>query len=121
MRIILAVVPLAVLAGCGATAKAPPIAISAVVPASIARSVSGLDRVMGKDARALVSLFGAADQDVQEPGARKLQFGSGTCTLDAYLYPPAQGREPVVTYVDARALDGKDVDKVACVSALAKR
>ena len=115
-----------ILAGCGATTSPAPQSASSVVPASIVRvpsasGLTGLDRVIGKDARSLVSLFGNADQDVFEADARKLQFGGGTCILDAYLYPPSRGKEPIVTYVDARAPDGKDVDRAACVAALSKR
>jgi hypothetical protein len=111
------------LAACGSTTAPRAQSASSVVPASIARvsSPAGLDRVIGKDARSLVSLFGNADQDVLEAEARKLQFGSGICILDAYLYPPSRGKEPLVTYIDARAPDGKDVDRAACVAALAKR
>ena len=114
------------LAACGSTTAPRPQSVSTAVPASIARvpsatGLAGLDRVIGKDARNLVSLFGNANQDVLEGEARKLQFGSGICILDAYLYPPSRGQEPVVTYVDARAPDGKDVDRAACVVALSKR
>ena len=48
---------------------------------------------MGKDARTLEGLFGPPDLDVREGPARKLQYASSVCVLDAYLYPPAQGRE----------------------------
>jgi hypothetical protein len=42
--------------------------------------------------------------------------------LDAYLYPPEPGREPVTTYLDARrASDAQDVDRAACVAALRQR
>jgi hypothetical protein len=117
MRMYLASGLAVILAGCGSTTSPAPRSASSVVPASIVRvpsaaGLTGLDRVIGKDARSLVSLFGNADQDV---------FGSGTCILDAYLYPPSRGKEPIVTYVDARAPDGKDVDRAACVAALSKR
>jgi hypothetical protein len=86
-----------------------------------ARIATGLDRVMGKDARALVQLFGPAAKDVREASARKLQFSSTTCILDAYLYPPSTGKEPVVTFLSARIPDGRDADKASCVSALSQR
>jgi hypothetical protein len=82
---------------------------------------TGLERVMGQDARGLVTLFGPANQDVREDNARKLQFAGPICILDAYLYPPAKGREPVVTYLDARQPDGKDIDRASCVAALTRR
>ena len=43
---------------------------------------------MGQSAQALVALFGDANLDVREGPARKLQFSSPVCVLDAYLYPP---------------------------------
>jgi len=93
----------------------PPIARPSAVPAT------GLERVIGKDARNLVGLFGDADQDVREPGSRRLQFSGPICILDAYLYPPAKGKEPLVTYVDARQPDGRDIDRASCVAALTRR
>jgi hypothetical protein len=81
-------------------------------------SASGLERVLGHDARTLIALFGEPELDVREEQARKLQFAGPICVLDAYLYPKA-GRDPVVTYVDARQPDGHDIDRASCVAALA--
>ncbi|MGF7148208.1 hypothetical protein FHS96_001836 [Sphingomonas zeicaulis] len=121
-RLLIAGVPAALLlAGCTtggpppAVTPPPPVARPAV-PAPI-----GLERVMGKDARNLVALFGNPDQDTREPGARRLQFAGPICILDAYLYPPAKGQEPVVTYVDARQPNGRDIDRASCVAALTRR
>jgi len=41
--------------------------------------------------------------------------------LDAYLYPPGPGREPVVTHVDARLPSGDDIDRASCIAALSRR
>jgi hypothetical protein len=82
---------------------------------------AGLDRVMGKDARALDTLFGTPDQDVREEGSRKLQYVSGVCVFDAYLYAKSPGKEPVVTWVDARLPNGEDIDRASCVAALSRR
>jgi hypothetical protein len=82
---------------------------------------TGLDRVIGRNASSLIALFGNADQDVREDNSRKLQFGSGICILDAYLYTPAKGKEPLVSYVDARQPDGGTIDKASCVAALTRR
>ncbi len=83
---------------------------------------TGLERVLGQTPRALVGLFGEADQDVREAqGARRLQFVGPICILDAYLYPPEAGAEPQVTYVDARQPDGRDIDRASCVAALTRR
>jgi hypothetical protein len=105
------------LAACG-DIKPPPLSATAIAPPV---SPLGLDRVIGRDARSLVTLFGPADQDVWEASARKLQFGSAICILDAFLYPPAKGKEPVVTYVEARQNDGSTIDKASCVAALTRR
>jgi hypothetical protein len=84
-------------------------------------SVAGLETVMGRTARALEELFGRPDLDVRESTARKLQFISPVCVLDAYLYPPRGGGDPIVTYVDARLPDGRDMDRASCVAALSRR
>jgi hypothetical protein len=106
------------LAGC----VAPSATEAPVRPASRpAFSTLGLESVMGRDADALQAQFGSPDLDVREGSARKLQFSGAACVLDAYLYPPARGREPVVTYVDARLPDGRDIDRASCVAALSAR
>ena len=82
----------------------------------------GLEGVIGASRDALIRQFGSPRLDVWEGDARKLQFSASACVLDVYLYPPAAGREPEATYVDARrASDGQDVDRASCVAALKKR
>jgi hypothetical protein len=82
----------------------------------------GLERVLGQNARMLTQLFGAPSLDFTEGPARKMQFGSGICVLDAYLYPPKEGRgEAVVTHVDARQRNGSAIDRASCVAALTRR
>ncbi|WP_334000131.1 hypothetical protein [Sphingomonas aurantiaca] len=80
----------------------------------------GLERVLGQDAAGLTRLFGQPDADVREGSARKLQFQSGICVLDAYLYPKGSDA-PRVTYLDARELDGSTIDRASCVAALTRR
>jgi hypothetical protein len=87
-------------------------------PAEAPRSMSELDRVMGKDARALVQLFGQPVQDVLEASARKLQFASNDCILDVYLYAPMEGKDPIVSFVAARVADGRDAERNSCIAAL---
>ncbi|MGP1353156.1 MAG: hypothetical protein ACTS1Z_07520 [Parasphingopyxis sp.] len=115
MRKLIALSALVAVAGC---ASSPT-----VIPATPSRpmTATGLERVIGSSAAQLVQLFGEAAQDFREDGARKLQFTGDACVLDAYLYPESAGREPVVTYVDARTAAGEDVDRAACVNALARR
>ncbi|QLC26102.1 hypothetical protein HFP57_14445 [Parasphingopyxis algicola] len=117
MRKTIAITGALAVAGCATTV--PP-----SVPTTTSRPMTntvGLERVIGRSATQLVSLFGDPAQDFREEGARKLQFAGDACVLDTYLYPERRGREPVVTYVDARNATGEDVDRAACVEALARR
>lgn len=110
------------LGGCVASREAPAVRPPPVQPARPATySVTGLETVMGRNARALETLFGRPDLDVREGTARKLQFISPICVLDTYLYPPRGGGDPIVTYIDARLPDGRDMDRSSCVAALSKR
>ena len=106
----------ALLAGCvPRTAEAPP---SAELPAPRAYSTLGLEGVIGSNARALIAQLGRPALDLREGPARKLQFSGPACVLDAYLYPARAGAEPVVTHVDARLPDGREMDRSSCVAAL---
>jgi hypothetical protein len=112
----------ALAAGCVAPARevaAPP--VGPPLPPPPVYSNAGLESVMGRSARALIALFGNPDLDDREGPARKLQFLGPVCVLDAYLYPPRAGAEPVVTHVDARLPDGRDIDRASCVAALSRR
>ena len=93
---------------------APPLPRVQVAP--------GLEGVIGANRDGLIRQFGTPRLDVWEGDTRKLQFSASACVLDIYLYPPAPGRDPEATYVDARrASDGQDVDRASCVAALKKR
>src|SRR5690349_16553376 len=105
---------LAPLAGAGGTRGSSR---PAPIPAPPALPAVGLERVMGQNESALVRLFGQPDADIREGSARKLQFQSSICILDAYLYP--KGSEaPRVTWVDARQADGRPIDRASCVAAM---
>jgi hypothetical protein len=94
----------------------------ATPPTARVQLLPGLDGVIGASAAELSRQFGPPRLDVLEGDVRKLQFTGTPCVLDVFLYPPAQGREPVATYVDARRQsDGRDVDRAACVAGLRKR
>ena len=109
---------LAVTAGCVApAAQAPP--VQAVVARPVA--AQGLAGIIGSTATALAARLGRFDLDLREGPARKLQFLGPVCVLDAYLYPPRSGAEPVVTHVDARLPDGREMDRASCVAALSAR
>ena len=109
-----------IISACAATPKAAKIQAPVLIAPPLV-TPAGLDRVIGRNAGALISLFGNADQDVREENSRKLQFSSGICVLDAYFYTPAKGKEPLVSYVDARQPDGGSIDKASCVAALTRR
>ena len=81
---------------------------------------SGVERIMGKDARTVMAYLGRPVLDVREDAARKLQFSNRDCILDAFLYPPSPGKEPVVTFVTARVPDGRDAEKNSCIVALSR-
>jgi hypothetical protein len=103
------------LAGCGtggSTIAPPRVAFTPATPPPKLRTL------IGADARALIAQFGTPRLDIREPGARKLQFANGRCILDAYLYPPARDREPLVTHADARLPTGEEVEAQACVKML---
>lgn len=106
-----------VLAGCvPAVAEQSP--LPAVETRPIPQNYAGLGEVIGHNAQALERAFGTPDLDVREGDARKLQFSSALCILDAYLYPRGGRGEPVVTYVDARRPDGSDFDRASCIASL---
>lgn len=111
---------LLLLGACSSSApEQGPVRTVSAVTAPTAVSIPG--GVIGQNAVGLVSRFGAADLDVREGSARKLQFAGPACVLDAYLYPASGGSEPVVTHVDARLPDGRDMDHASCVAALSRR
>lgn len=107
----------AALAGCVPPAAQAPPPAAAPVPAPRPYTAAGLEAVMGSSARGLIAQFGTPDLDIREGNARKLQFLGPACVLDAYLYPRGSG-EPVVTHVDARLPDGREMDRASCVAAL---
>ena len=96
---------------------APPVQL----PPPPVYSTHGLESVMGRNARAVIALFGAPDLDLREGNARKLQFLGPACVLDVYLYPPQSGGDPIATHVDARLPDGRDMDRSSCAAALSRR
>ncbi|MCA1661485.1 MAG: hypothetical protein LC648_04740 [Novosphingobium sp.] len=130
----------ALLAGC-ATTPPPPASPPAVVRPAAAQAaptrvrpsrtpsrlatpqlVPGVEGVIGADAAGLIRQFGPPRLDIVEGDARKLQWSGAACVLDAYLYPPAEGGEPLATYLDARRpSDAQDVDRAACIAALRAR
>ncbi|MEO9599845.1 hypothetical protein [Parasphingorhabdus sp.] len=109
------------LAACASTTTATRSPNLPAVSASPLNKIAGLDIVMGKTAGQLIRLFGKPQLNISEPPAQKLQFASGACILDAYLYPSKDGKTSRVTHIDARRSDGAAVDRVSCVNALRLR
>ena len=113
---------LLLLGGCAARTERPAPAVQRAPPQRVVPYHStGLETVIGRTARMLEAQFGKPSLDVREGPARKLQFAGPACVLDAYLYPPKGGGEPIVTHVDARLRDGRDLDRASCVAALIRR
>jgi hypothetical protein len=109
----------------GAEAPVPPTR-PPTPPATHARApeilrLPGLEPVIEHDAASLERRFGTPRLDVREGDMRKLQFAGEPCVLDVFLYPLHEGAEPVATHVEARrGSDGQEVDRAACVAALAR-
>lgn len=114
LRLASAALVLTLLTACGAGTPRP-------APIAPPLPTAGLERVMGKDLRALTVLFGDPDLDIREGQARKYQFAGPLCVLDVYLYPSSPGSIPIATYVEARDLKGTDFDRASCVAALTRR
>jgi len=117
-RVSLALIGGLALAGCVSAPSATTPSRIAVPPPRY--SAAGLESVLGQSAGAITRLFGEPDKDIRETGARKLQFASPFCVLDAYLYPKGNS-EPVVTHLDTRQPDGRDIDRASCVAAMQRR
>jgi hypothetical protein len=127
VKYILPVLMSIAVAGCASAPKpAPRPQTPAERPASAfpVRPVlekKGLEAVMGKDIAALKRLFGEPRLDIIEVYGRKLQFTGKACVLDAFLYPDGKGGAEIVTHIDARRIDGAEVDRASCVEALSRR
>jgi len=87
---------------------------SALPPPPMAVKYGKAQPLVGWDARRLIAQFGEPRLDIRDRTVRKLQFMTGKCVLDTYLYTTARGREPVVTHIDTRYSDGSDVDPARC-------
>ncbi|MEA3389615.1 hypothetical protein [Sphingobium sp. CCH11-B1] len=109
------VLALPLLAACG-SAVVPPASYTPPPAGPPASAFTRQGPLLGSDARELTRLFGTPRLDIRETTVRKLQFANGRCVLDAYLYAPAKGKEPVVTHVDARTPAGADVDPAGCAA-----
>lgn len=120
------VIVAALLAGLGASGcvsrsvEAPPARPAVPVQAQSTYTSTGLESVLGRTARIVTGLLGTPALDAREGPARKLQFLGPACVLDLYLYPPRAGGDPIVTHIDARLPDGRDMDRASCLAALSR-
>jgi len=115
MRALILIATLLV-AGC-ATRPQPPVPVSQPQPVPVQVQTRG--DLLGLTAGELFQRFGQPALQIREGAGLKLQFRGRACVLDAYLYPPTQGRAPErVTHVDARLPSGADMDQVACIATL---
>lgn len=74
----------------------------------------------GMTANELIEHFGRPRLQVREGDGTKIQFAGASCVLDTYLYP-GQGGVSRVTHIDARNLQGGNVDTQSCVYAIEAR
>lgn len=127
MRAALPIVAALMLSACGSVIPPPPRATFTPATPRPAQPTQALpveqsrNGLIGADARALIRMLGEPRLDIRDPEVRKLQFGNGRCVVDAYLYPQRSRGDPVVTYAEARTVDGTAMDVTACVDRLKAR
>ncbi len=115
------------LAACGDVIPPPPRAVFTPATPRPAQPTQALpveqskNGIIGSDARALIRMLGEPRLDIRDPEVRKLQFGNERCVVDAYLYPQRARSDPVVTYAEARTVDGTSMDVTACIDRLKAR
>tara|TARA_R110000782_G_scaffold117364_3_gene207634 strand:- start:61630 stop:62016 length:387 start_codon:yes stop_codon:yes gene_type:complete len=85
-----------------------------MTPPPMATAYGKPQPLVGWDAKRLIARYGEPRLDIQDRTVRKLQFMTGRCVLDTYLYVTARGREPTVTHIDTRHSDGSDADPAKC-------
>lgn len=114
MRIVAIADVALLLAACATTPEEPG---PAPVPRGEEERETG--RLVGLDARELTTRLGRPTLEVREGPGLKLQYRGGGCILDAYLYPPENGRGiERVTHVEARRPSGDSSDVGSCQAAI---
>jgi hypothetical protein len=111
MRRLLLLAPALFLSACGTTPQAPP------QPAAPPPAPPERGDLIGLTTGELIQKFGVPALQIHEGSSLKLQFRSRQCVLDAYLYPPVNGRglERVI-HVDSRINSGADTDQRTCIA-----
>jgi hypothetical protein len=113
MRRFLAIALALFVAACGTAPQAPPQVVSPA-PEPVERG-----DLIGLTTGDLIQRFGAPALQIREGTSLKLQFRGRQCVLDAYRYPPANGRGAErVMHVDTRVRSGADTDQRTCVAML---
>jgi hypothetical protein len=111
-QFMIAITSLSALTGCGGNTEVA--SVSARPTGPMANQYGRARGLIGADARRLVAMLGTPRLDIRDRTVRKLQFVAGRCVIDAYLYAPAKGREPLATHIDSRLTSGEKVDIAAC-------
>ena len=111
----------ALLGACTGQGARPAVGMAPPPPGPPASACAKTGPLLGLDAGRLTQMLGTPRLDIRESTARKLQFASGRCVIDAYLYAPARGKEAVVTHVDARTPAGADTDAASCAATFPRR
>jgi len=117
MRPLVFLAPLA-LTACVSPAPVPPPRATVRAPASAISALNTGGNAIGHDSRWLRAEFGEPTATYIEGEGQRLQWSRPVCVLDAYLYPPATGGAPAVTYVDSRLPTGAEFDAMSCMAAL---
>lgn len=100
-----------------AVAATPTVLPEGDVRARLIPRDPGLSGIIGEPAASLTQRFCMARIDLAEGDARKLQYVSGNCVLDIFLYPLAANADPVATHVETRAREsGAATDRAQCIA-----
>ena len=68
----------------------------------------------------LIAHFGKPRLQIREGDGTKLQFAGPNCVLDVYLYPSGTGA-PRATHIEARNVQGTDVNAQTCAYSIEGR
>jgi len=73
-------------------------------------------------ANELIQHFGRPRLQIIEGDGTKLQFAGPNCVMDVYLYPPSGGSgAPRATTIEARNLQGADINPQSCAATIENR
>jgi len=117
MRKLLPIAVIMFVAACAPRPAPQPIEPAGPAPAAPTADRHDHRTLNGMTANQLVEHFGRPRLQVREGDGTKIQFAGPACMLDAYLYP-GQGNVPRVTHIEARNLQGGDVEAQSCVYAI---